>query len=232
MVSAHANVLLACSGPALARAPRLKNALLTRVLHYGIDLAAFNKEPDMDLRSVLGLDPGTPLIGHVGRFYEQKNHKGLVDIFALVLKEMPETRLVLIGEGPLKPQIQDYVRSLGIADHVWFLGARLDVPELLSQIDVFAFPSKWEGLGIAIIEARLTGLPVVASDLPAIAELLESCNGYTLVDYRDHQAFANAIISYLRHKQRIPPPEIWKQAFSRERSVNELLNIYRQCLAR
>ena len=104
------------------------------------------------------------MIGHVGRFMNPKNHTFIIDIFNQFHKDHPNSYLMLVGEGELKTSIQDKVRTLGLEDYVIFTGLRSDVNELLQAMDVFLFPSLYEGLPVSIIEAQAAGLPCLISD--------------------------------------------------------------------
>lgn len=104
------------------------------------------------------------VVGHVGRFYEAKNHKFIIDIFYQLLKIHDNAVLVLVGEGDLKAEIEEQVSGLGIQDKVKFLGLRADVNELLQAFDVFLFPSLFEGLPVTLVETQAAGLPSVISD--------------------------------------------------------------------
>ena len=104
------------------------------------------------------------VIGHVGRFSEAKNHEFLIEIFAKVMEKEPNAKLVLIGEGALQRATAEKAVALGVADNVIMTGNRNDVPELLAAMDIFAFPSKWEGLPVTLIEAQAAGLPCLISD--------------------------------------------------------------------
>lgn len=104
------------------------------------------------------------VIGHVGRFTEQKNHTFLIEIFAEYKRRNPDSLLVLAGDGPLLPKIQAYVQKLGIEKDVLFTGAIGDTARCYMGMDVFLFPSLYEGLSVAALEAQTSGLPIVASD--------------------------------------------------------------------
>lgn len=118
------------------------------------------------------------VIGHAGRFTEQKNHEFLVRIFSKIHKKNPNTLLVLVGEGHLKKKIIEYVEELRLTDAVQFLGIRFDVNRLMQGMDVFVFPSLYEGLGNVIIEAQAAGLHSVISD--AVPDEVKMSN---LVDF-------------------------------------------------
>lgn len=104
------------------------------------------------------------LIGHVGRFNPQKNHSFLIDIFDQCLKLNSNMKLLLVGDGDDRKKIQEKVSLLGIEDKVIFAGVRSDVNELLQAMDVFVFPSLYEGLPVTMIEAQSSGLPCVISN--------------------------------------------------------------------
>jgi glycosyltransferase involved in cell wall biosynthesis len=136
------------------------------VLHYAIDLGPFQAEIDRDaVRDELGLPRDALVVGHAGRFFEQKNHAFLAEIAAEFCRLEPRARLLLVGDGPLRPQIERLVAQLGIEDRVVFAGHRGDVPRLMKgAMDVFTMPSFHEGLPVAAIEAQAAGLPCILSD--------------------------------------------------------------------
>ncbi len=138
-----------------------------QILHYGIDLAPFKEAVDAAaIRAELDLPDDAFVVGHVGRFCEQKNHTFLVEIFAEVARHDPQAMLLLVGDGPLRSSIEAYVQRLHLADHVVFAGVRGDVPRLMmGAMDVFLLPSLYEGLPLCGIEAQAAGLPLVLSDV-------------------------------------------------------------------
>ena len=114
------------------------------------------------------------VLGHVGRFVQQKNHEFLIDVFEEVYKENRNSVLLLIGDGPLEGQIREKVNKLNLSNVVYFLGIRNDVNELMQAMDVFVFPSLYEGLGIVLIEAQCSNLPCIVSEkVPKEALLTE-----------------------------------------------------------
>ena len=133
----------------------LKNAVDTRLMHY-----------DPDLREKTRRDLGVEdklVVGHVGRFSQQKNHRYLLQVFAALLQQRPEACLLMAGEGVLLEETLAYAEELGIAHAVKYLGIRRDIPALMNAFDVFLLPSFFEGLPVVGIEAQAAGLPVVTS---------------------------------------------------------------------
>ena len=133
----------------------LKNAVDTRLIH-------FDPTVREQYRSDMGLE-NQLVIGHVGRFAVQKNHRFLVEIFKELVQLRPDARLLLAGEGILEEEIRQLVHTYGLDEHVQFLGIRRDVAQLMNAFDVFLLPSFFEGLPVVGVEAQATGLPVVTS---------------------------------------------------------------------
>ena len=135
------------------------------VLHNAISPQpyTFSQENRERLRGALGLNPDDLVLGHIGRFSRPKNHALAVSIFADFYRSHKNAVLLLAGDGELRPDVEKQVKALGLEFRVHFLGVRQDVPELLSAMDLFLMPSRWEGLGIVLIEAQANGLPAVCS---------------------------------------------------------------------
>lgn len=123
---------------------------------------AYNSETARKKREELGIEDKF-VLGHVGRFNLQKNHEFLIDIFNEVCKQNENAVLLLIGTGELKEEIHEKVRNLGLDEKVMFLGVREDIPELMQAMDVFVFPSLFEGLPVTLVEAQAAGLSCVVS---------------------------------------------------------------------
>ncbi len=136
-----------------------------KIVNNAIDAAAYtyNTETRLRIRTELGLNDKF-VVGHVGRFNQPKNHPFLLEIFAALVKKEPSAVLLLVGGGDDMPKIQAKAQLLGIAQQVRFLGVRSDVADLLQTMDVFVFPSLYEGLPVTMVEAQASGLPCLISD--------------------------------------------------------------------
>ena len=135
---------------------------------------AYNEAVRQDTRRYLKLSDKF-IVGHSGRFMHQKNHDFLIDIFAEIRRRRSDAVLLLAGDGPLVGSVKDKVAGLGLNDCVVFLGSVNDMERYYQAMDVFVFPSLYEGLGMSAVEAELSGLPVVAStELPDDAKFCDS----------------------------------------------------------
>ena len=135
------------------------------VIRNGIDVNKFSydKKLRQSKRNELGISDKF-VVGHVGRFEPQKNHEFLIKVFSEFLKVNPDTVLLLIGQGSRREAIQALVTQLDIAENVIFMGVREDTAEIYQAMDVFLFPSLFEGLGIVAVEAQTSGLPCIISE--------------------------------------------------------------------
>lgn len=137
----------------------------------------YNEAARNEIRKKYGIAEDDFVIGHVGRFYPQKNHNFLIDVFNEVHKQDPNSKLLLLGDGPLQEKIKQKIESLDLLNAVIFAGLQKDVAPFYNAMDVFCFPSLWEGLGIVLLEAQYNGLPCVVSE--AVPREVDVSNGVT-----------------------------------------------------
>lgn len=167
-------------------------------IHYGLD------EPPTRPSEVTPQDAGVPddvpLVLAVGRLIEQKDHATLLAAFARVRESEPEARLAILGWGPLEQATRDRAAALDLDDSVLVLG-RLEPRDWLGRADAFAHTSRWEGFGMVLLEAMLSGLPVVATRVSAIPEIVvDEATGY-LVPPGDADAVAQRLSQLLADPQ-------------------------------
>lgn len=136
------------------------------ILHNAVDLGVFRYDPEgrEAVRREFDIPGDALLVGHVGRLMTQKNHGYLLQIFSEIQKKRPESKLLLVGKGELEAQLRGQVEQMGLSQAVIFAGVRSDIPQMLSAMDVFVFPSLYEGMPNTVIEAQATGLPCVIAD--------------------------------------------------------------------
>lgn len=148
-------------------------------LPNGIEPEPFRFSPAVrsETRAALGLS-GCFVVGHVGHFEREKNHAFLLKAFSHLAAERADARLLLVGDGSLRPEIESAAASLGLSGRVVFTGRRADTAALYQAMDVFAMPSLYEGLPVTLIEAQAAGLPCIASD-----RITRQANAIGLVRY-------------------------------------------------
>jgi glycosyltransferase involved in cell wall biosynthesis len=195
-------------------------SLRSHVVPLGIDLDRFaGGRPALDGR----------IVGNVARLAEQKGHRDLIAAAEIVLERHPDVRFAVAGDGELRRELEQLARPLG--DRFTLLGAREDVPDLLASFDVFAFPSRFEGLCLAVIEAQAAGVPVVATPVGGIRETVVDGETGWLVPLRDVDALAERITWCLENADAVGPVAAEAQRrvrerFSVERMVAETIALY------
>ena len=201
-----------------------------QVLYNGIDLEPFRCGEDRaSVRAEWGISATAMVAGHVGSFTPVKNHELLLRTFASLKRQVPNARLLLVGDGPLCRSMRALARTLECDEQIVFTGVRRDVPRLMRAMDVFLFPSLSEGLGLVALEAQAAGLPVIASEgvpqeVCVIPELM------TWVPAATSDAWVTAILRTLSHPRRVSPQEagalMAASRFNIARSVRGLEDIY------
>jgi glycosyltransferase involved in cell wall biosynthesis len=171
-----------------------------RVLIYnGVDLERYDhQDPCCTLREEFGMEPGSSIVGVVGRLELEKGHPTLLEAWPLVLRDVPDAYLLIVGEGTRQEALHQIAREQGVERHVIFTGRRDDIPAVTAALDVAVLPSYREAQGLTILEAMALSRPVVASNVGGIPEMIE--NGVTglLVPPHDPPALAGAIARLLR----------------------------------
>ena len=167
------------------------------VIGHGIDETSC-VVPRPQARQAPGLPAFDPLLGAVGRLSPEKGQAVLLRALPAILAAFPRGGLVLAGEGPSRRELEAEALRLGIADRAVFLGFRRDVPALLGAIDLFVQPSIYEGFGISLLEAMAAGLPIVASRVGGIPEMVQDGATGLLVPPQDPAALAAAVVRLLR----------------------------------
>ncbi len=137
-----------------------------KVIANGIDLNrfAFNEKVRKDMRKQLRISDNTIVLGHVGRFTEPKNHRFLIEVFTEFRKKVADSKLLLVGDGELMNEIKDMVSSKKISDSVIFVGNKSNTEVYYQVMDVFVFPSLWEGFPLSVVEAQANGLYCLLSN--------------------------------------------------------------------
>lgn len=176
--------VLGCSRGALEGflGPDWVNDNRMRVLHYGIQCDLFEKSIDRaGVRAEFAISDDVPLIIHVGRLTEAKNHHGLIEAVRVLHARRADVRCLLVGEGELRSQIENHIAAAGLERTVHMAGQRSDVARLMKAADILVMPSTREGLPVTLIEATAAGLRAVVADLPGMREANETAAQAELV---------------------------------------------------
>ncbi|MEO5966579.1 MAG: glycosyltransferase family 4 protein [Candidatus Limnocylindrales bacterium] len=172
------------------------------LIYNGVDLDRYDhQEPCCTLRDEYGMEPGSPIVGVVGRLELEKGHPTLLEAWPHVLREVPAAYLVVVGEGSRLDALHDIARQMKILHRVVFTGRRDDIPAVTAAFDVAVLPSYREAQGLTILEAMALSRPVVASRVGGIPEMITDGVTGLLVLPHDPPALARAIVRLLQDHQ-------------------------------
>jgi len=174
---------------------RLPRDVLT-VIPNGVDLNRFPAGEPGDLTG-LGIPPGRRIVASIGRWEPQKGIDWLIESAGQWLERLPDHDLLLVGRGSLEAHLRGLVAKRGVEDRVHFAGWRPDVPEILAASELLVLPSQWEGMPNVVLEAMAARLPVVASDVEGVRELLGEQAAEQTVPFGDDQALADRLVQIL-----------------------------------
>lgn len=209
-----------------------------RYLPNGVDTERFRPDPELRacLRQELGLETAFAWLA-VGRFDVPKDYANLLQAFAYVAQARPEAQLLIAGDGPLRPSMEQLANDLGITDRVKFLGIRRDIPALMNAADAYVMSSAWEGMPNVLLEAAASGLPIVATDVGGNSEVVIDGKTGFLVPPKDPEALAQAMVRLmgLPQEERRRVGEAARQYveanYSLDRVVDQWEALYREFLA-
>lgn len=190
----------------------------------------YNTEVRKKIRNELNIKDEL-VVGHVGRFIKTKNHTFLIDIFEKILKSRPDSKLLLVGQGELETQVKDYVKTKGIENNVKFLGARNDINDIMQAMDVFLFPSLFEGLALVLVESQAAGLNCFTSDkvVTQLAKITPNLTYLPLEKQSDYWA-KTIIKSQDNYKRDDTYEEIKKNNYDINDNVKWLTDFYLTCI--
>jgi glycosyltransferase involved in cell wall biosynthesis len=209
------------------------------VIRNAISLARYQKAPRLKRSQLSGLQSvpeDVPLIGTVGRLTSEKGHRFLISALAYLKQRFGDVRLAIIGDGPERDRLSQQAKQAGVSEKVLFLGLRDDVPVLLKCLDVFVLPSLYEGFGLVILEAMAAQLPVVATTVGGVPDLVTDRQTGILVPPANPQALAEAIAQLLESPalaQRLARNayKFAQENCELERMIDATENLYREVLA-
>lgn len=204
------------------------------VIPNGIDTQRFRPQPEMGsaVRAALGIPSNVPVVGIVAALRPEKNHELFFAAAAAVRVQKPNAHFVIVGDGPRKPMLEQLASSLGLVNHVHFLGSRPDIPQVLSAIDVFALTSHMEANPVSILEALACGVPVVSTLVGSVSESVQQGSTGFVVEPGNVSQMAEHWLALLqddalRHRMGIAG----RQLVSAKWSLDQMVAGYEELLA-
>lgn len=202
-------------------------------IHNGIDLSELEPTRSREaVRDDLGIPPDSPLVGAIGRMTHQKGFTYLLQALPALIERVPKTQCLLVGDGPLRGELEREAVQLGLLDRCIFTGLRTDIPDLLTAIDVFVLPSLSEGFPMVLLEAMGMRQPVVATAVSGNPELIEHGRTGLLVSSADPPGLATAMTWLLEHPHEAETigqaaQSIVEQQFTVTKMVEKTEEVYR-----
>jgi glycosyltransferase involved in cell wall biosynthesis len=201
------------------------------VVHDGVNVGWLDRQPPVDAHAAFWLPKGVPVVGNVAALAGHKGQKHLVAAAARVIREVPDTRFLIVGEGELREALEHQIKDLGLERHVLLTGFRDDVAGLQKSFDLFVMSSVTEGLGSAMLDAMACNRAVVATRAGGIPEAVEDGVTGLLVPPQDEAALAKAIVRLLKDpslRERLGGAARQRvvDAFSVEKMVSNTLAVY------
>ena len=224
--------LFACSKAAGEWLYGVKHAGKTKVINNAIVASRFiySEKKSQEMKKALNLEDRY-IVGNIGRFSYPKNHHYLIDIFYELTKINANVTLLLIGAGELVDEIKQKVNELQLNEYVRFLGTRKDIPELLSAMDIFLLPSKFEGLPLVLIESQAAGVKIFASNI--ITEEVEITDLVTRLSLDDSpKCWAERIAGTLKYDRRDTHKDIIESGYDIHSNAKWLEEFYAVALRR
>jgi glycosyltransferase involved in cell wall biosynthesis len=200
-------------------------------VHEGVDLDRVAAAPPARLHEEFWLPHDAPVVGNVAALVAHKGQRHLIDAVALVIRQVPDARFIIAGEGELRPALERQIKEHRLEKHVLLAGFRPDVLSLHKAFDVFVLSSTTEGLGTSLLDAMACAKPIVATTAGGIPEVVEDGVTGLLVAPKDHEALARAIVTLLkddslRRAFGAAGFERVRDRYSAERMVRETLKVY------
>ena len=208
----------------------------TITVHEGIDVEHVLAAPPVNVHEAFWLPHHAPVVGNVAALVPHKGQRHLVDAAQLVVREIPDARFVILGEGELREHLEKQVHEHHLEKHVWLPGFRTDVLGCIKAFDLFVMSSVTEGLGTSLLDAMAASRPIVATSAGGIPEIVEDGVTGLLVPPRDHTALAAAIVRALNDdagRRRMAGAGFARvnERFTVDRMVEQTADVYKRIAA-
>jgi glycosyltransferase involved in cell wall biosynthesis len=206
------------------------------VIHDGVDVEAVARAARTNVHAEFYLPMHAPVIGNVAALVPQKGHQYLIEAAALVVREVPDARFVIVGDGELREALERQITEKHLERHIFLAGFRADVLELTKGFDIFVVSSIQEGMCVALVDAMAAGRPAVATRAGGIPEVLVEGEAGLLVEPRDREGMANALVRLLKDpalRNRLGTAALARarECFTVERLVRETADLYERLVS-
>jgi glycosyltransferase involved in cell wall biosynthesis len=201
------------------------------IVHDGVDVDHIARLPPANVHAAFYLPAGSPVVGNVAALALHKGHQHLFDAAALVVREVPDARFVIVGDGDQRSTLERHIRDAHLERHIFLAGFRADVIELIRSFDVFATSPLHEGMCLPLVDAMAAGKAAVATRAGGIPEVMAEGETGFLVEPRDHHALAARIVTLLedeplRRRMGAAARRRARSQFAVEKMVNGIVEIY------
>lgn len=201
-------------------------------VYNGLDFSEFQGKNNF-FRQQMGYPPEVPLVGVIARLHPVKGHRLFLECAKIILGRKPKVRFLIVGSGPERPFLELLAKKFQIWDQVTFTGYRTDIPEILASLDVLVVPSLWEGFGLTAAEGMAANIPVVATNVGGLPEIVKTGETGLLVPANDPLALAEGVLWMLDHPEEAREmtrkgSELVHMEFTAEIMARRTLEVYRQ----
>lgn len=216
-------------------APSIRDKSLLKTVYSGVDKSRYEKRKvSHPLIEKLGLNPDKPIIGNVAALADHKDYPTFIETAKEIISRSIDAQFVIVGDGPLKSEVEELVNNSGIADHIFMTGFQKDVLEIISDFDIFLITSKTEGLGTSILDAFGCEIPVVATEAGGIPEIVQNEKTGLTAPVKSPEKLADQIERYLKDeslkKEMIEGATKLLENFTKEATAQKTLEVYRSLL--
>jgi len=194
------------------------------VIHNFVDVERFNRKPIDAFQKVIAPN-GERIVVHASNFRKIKRVQDVVKIFQQIVKQIP-AKLLLVGDGPERPMVEELARELGIVSEIKFLGKQQDMEEIFAVTDLFLLPSEYESFGLAALEAMASGTAVVCSNAGGLPEIIEQGVCGYMANVGDVQAMAEFSLDILRDENRMAQFQAAAQLQAQRFDIRNIIPIY------
>jgi L-malate glycosyltransferase len=203
------------------------------IVHDGVDVERIARLEPANVHAAFYLPVGSPVVGNVAALSPHKGHQHLIEAAGLVLRDVPDARFVIVGDGEQRAVLEKQIRDKHLERHVFLAGFRLDLLELIRAFDVFATSPLHEGMCLPLVDAMAAGKPAVASRAGGIPEVIADGESGFVVEPRDHHAMANRIVTLLKdqalqHAMGAAALDRARAHFTVDGMVTGISDVYRQ----